>query len=448
MEHKRPPIPLIIIALLALAIAVYFGIRFLLPLPQQSLAASGTIEAIEIAISSELSGKVTEVYVDEGDSVHAGDVLFRLDDTLLQAQRRVAVATLNLAEAAAATAQAALNTAQANYDLALDSARLEAASTRTAIWRASMPSDYNLPGWYFSREEEMAAAQQEVEAARADLETKRQELDSLLNDSRGAEFVAAETRLLRARVAFLAAQEALEKAKKAYDNRELLDSAQTAYDDARKELQDAKEAYDEFADRAIAQDILSARANLAAAQERCEIAQDRLLALQIGVYSPKLAVAKATLEQARAALEQANQTVAQARASLALIDAQIAKLTVTAPADGVILTLSIQPGEVLSPGGIALILARLDELTITVYIPEDRYGQLSLGQEAGVRVDSFPGEIFKATVVSIADQAEFTPRNVQTVEGRSSTVYAIRLRLEEPQGKLKPGMPADVVFMP
>jgi HlyD family secretion protein len=49
-------------------------------------------------------------------------------------------------------------------------------------------------------------------------------------------------------------------------------------------------------------------------------------------------------------------------------------------------------------------------------------------------------------VSNISDQAEFTPRNVQTVEGRSSTVYAIKLNVSDPQGKLKPGMPADVVF--
>lgn len=448
MERKRPPIPLVVVVLLVLAIAIYLGVRFLLSSPPQSLAASGTIEAVEITISSELSGKVTEVYVDEGDSVHAGDVLFRLDDTLLQAQRRVAVANLNLAKAAAATAQAALDTAQANYDLALDSARLEAASTRTALWRAAMPSDYDLPGWYFPREEEIAAAQREVETARAELEAKQQDLHRLLNDPRSAAFVAAEERLLRARVAFLAAQGVLEKAKNAYDNQELRDSAQTVYDDAKEELQKAQEAYDDLADRDIAKDILSARADLAAAQECYEMAQDHLLSLQIGAHSPKLAVAKATLEQARAALKQAEQAVEQARANLTLIDAQIAKLTVTAPTDGVILTRSIQPGEVLSPGGIALILARLDELTITVYVPEDRYGQLSLGQEANVHVDSFPDETFKAVIVYISNQAEFTPRNVQTVEGRSSTVYAVRLRVEDPQGKLKAGMPADVTFTP
>ena len=69
-----------------------------------------------------------------------------------------------------------------------------------------------------------------------------------------------------------------------------------------------------------------------------------------------------------------------------------------------------------------------------------------MGQKADVSVDSFPGQAFSASIVLISDQAEFTPRNVQTVEGRSSTFYAIKLKVEDPTGKLKIGMPADVVF--
>jgi HlyD family secretion protein len=69
-----------------------------------------------------------------------------------------------------------------------------------------------------------------------------------------------------------------------------------------------------------------------------------------------------------------------------------------------------------------------------------------MGQQAEVTVDSFSGVTFAAEVIHIADQAEFTPRNVQTVEGRSSTVYAIKLKVTNSEGKLKIGMPADVVF--
>jgi HlyD family secretion protein len=138
--------------------------------------------------------------------------------------------------------------------------------------------------------------------------------------------------------------------------------------------------------------------------------------------------------------------VTQAEASLALIDTQISKLTVTSPSEGVILTRAIEPGEVVMPSATLLTLARLSDLTITVYVPEDRYGELSIGQAAQVTADSFAGETFSGTVINISGQAEFTPRNVQTTAGRKATVFAIKLSLTDTNGKLKPGMPADVLF--
>jgi HlyD family secretion protein len=114
--------------------------------------------------------------------------------------------------------------------------------------------------------------------------------------------------------------------------------------------------------------------------------------------------------------------------------------------DGTILLRLIEPGELAVAGSPVITLAQLDRLTLTVYLPEDSYGLVKLNDEVEVRVDSFPEEIFSAKVVRIADQAEFTPRNVQTQEGRRTTVYAIDLVIADQSGKLKPGMPADVVF--
>ena len=85
-------------------------------------------------------------------------------------------------------------------------------------------------------------------------------------------------------------------------------------------------------------------------------------------------------------------------------------------------------------------------MPITVFVSEENYGQISLGDQAVVSVDSFPGEKFSARVVHIADRAEFTPRNVQTPEGRKTTVFAVELSVLDDNGKLKPGMPADVKF--
>jgi len=119
---------------------------------------------------------------------------------------------------------------------------------------------------------------------------------------------------------------------------------------------------------------------------------------------------------------------------------------ITSPINGTVLERLIEPGEIAAPGGTLLVVADLNALTLTVYVPEDQYGKISLGQNYPVSVDSFPGRTFGGKVVHIADQAEFTPRNVQTVEGRKTTVFAIKLNLAPSGGALKPGMPADVNF--
>jgi HlyD family secretion protein len=131
---------------------------------------------------------------------------------------------------------------------------------------------------------------------------------------------------------------------------------------------------------------------------------------------------------------------------LNLLNVQMEKLVVRAPVGAVVMSRKVEPGEIVQPGSSLMTLGELDNLSITVYIPEDRYGQVSLGDYATVSVDSFPGETFNAEVIRIADKAEFTPRNVQTPEGRRTTVFAVKLAVENPAGKLKPGMPADVVF--
>jgi len=159
-----------------------------------------------------------------------------------------------------------------------------------------------------------------------------------------------------------------------------------------------------------------------------------------------VAQAQAAAEAAHAGVSQAQQVVDQAQAALDLSRAQVEKLTLRAPVDGVVLTLASEQGEMLLPGTPALTLGQLAELTITVYIPEDRYGEVSIGDKARVGADSFPDQTFVAQVTRIADQAEYTPRNVQTKEERQTTVYAVELTLLEGRDQLKPGMPADVTF--
>jgi len=119
---------------------------------------------------------------------------------------------------------------------------------------------------------------------------------------------------------------------------------------------------------------------------------------------------------------------------------------VVSPIDGTVLERLVEPSEYAAPGSTVMVVASLDALTLTIYVPENLYGQFFLGQTYPVTVDSFPGQTFNGTVSYISNQAEFTPRNVQTTDSRQTTVYAIKLNLDPSGGMLKPGMPADVHF--
>lgn len=446
MNHKRPPIPALILVALIILISVYFLVSQTFSREDDLLTASGTIESTVVSISPEISGRVMEVLVSEGQAVEAGDPLLSLDDSLLAAQRAVASAQVVSARAALGTTQAAYVTAQEQYNTTLANALAQEQSSRSALWRAIKPGEFEQPVWYFSKGERMIAAQAEVEAASRRREIALQRLAEVQNSAGGSQFLEIEAALAQARLSFQNARAVYDSTAGASDSQILREAAQMALEDAELALDDAQQAYEQALETDAADDILEVRARVVIAQEIHDSAVDDLRALQTGADSQAVITASTALDQAQAVLDQAQAAVGTAEASLALIDTQIARLAIQAPMDGVVLTRNVEPGEFVQPGATALTLANLDNLAITVYVPEDRYGQISLGQQAEVTVDSFPGETFMAEVIHIADQAEFTPRNVQTVEGRSSTVYAVRLRVTDAEGKLKIGMPADVVF--
>ncbi len=445
MKHKSFPKFVIPVVILVLAVAVYFLVTALTANKTTALLVSGTIEAESSIISPEIGGKVTEVKVNEGDGVKAGDVLFTIDDTLLQAQRSVAAANLLMAQNAAATSQAAVATAQANYDLALASARAESAAQRAADWSTANPTGYTLPGGSFTPADLITAAQSEVDDASGARTEAESALAALLADTANLDFVKAESDLLSRKFETQTAADVLAKANTS-NNTDLKDAAQAAYDDAKAKLEDAQKAYDDLIETESVVKILAARRDLVLAVERVQSAQARLAALQTGENSLKVLAARAVLDQASAAADQSQTAIQQAQANLALLDAQLAKLSITAPFDGTVLGRAVEVGEVLSPAAPAFTLGQLDPLTITVYVPETEVGLLSINQQASLSVDSYPGETFEAVIIHIADQAEFTPRNVQTSEGRKTTVFAVKLQMANPDGKLKPGMPADVSF--
>jgi multidrug resistance efflux pump len=378
------------------------------------IAASGFIEGDEIIVAAETGGRVEEVLVAEGDDVGVGQLLLRLDDAFLQTQRAEAVAAVTMAEA--------------------NLARVEAGPRPAEITAAQAA---------------LMQAQAEREGALQGLDNAQQAIDD--PQELNAEIVAAETRV---------------------------DLAEQEVELAHADLNETAMLYDVYAgqggnvEQTWALKLVAARAQVSAAEARLEGAQRYLnvlyatrlnpLALQAELHGAQTEydVAVAAVDEAEAVLEEletgatseeiavARAQLHQAQATLSLVDAQLGQLSLTSPITGFVASRSIYDGETAAPGSTLLTLVNLDQVTLVIYIPETQIGHVRVGQPVEVAVDSFPGRTFTGQVATIATEAEFTPRNVQTQEERVNLVFAVKVVVPNPDHALKPGMPADAVIRP
>ncbi len=142
----------------------------------------------------------------------------------------------------------------------------------------------------------------------------------------------------------------------------------------------------------------------------------------------------------------AKMRIEQANAQLAQIDAQLREMRIAAPGDCVLEVLSVKVGDVLGANREVATLILPQHMWVRVYVPEPWLGYIKVGDEVRVRVDSWRDKDFRGVVEQINRQAEFTPRNVQTVEERVKQVFGIKVRLDNSEDKLRGGMSADVFF--
>jgi len=165
------------------------------------------------------------------------------------------------------------------------------------------------------------------------------------------------------------------------------------------------------------------------------------------VVSPSDAERAASVANAQEKIvEAARMRIVQARAQLADIDAQFAEMQVKAPTDSILEVLNVKVGDVLAANREVATLILPQHLWVRVFVPEPWLGLIKVGEPVRVRVDSFPGKDFDGMVEQVNRQAEFTPRNVQTVEDRIRQVFGVKIRLPNNEDKLRAGMAADVVF--
>ena len=144
-------------------------------------------------------------------------------------------------------------------------------------------------------------------------------------------------------------------------------------------------------------------------------------------------------EDVKAALARLDQAVYSVR----LLQKSIQDCTVRAPVDGVVTERLVEEGELASPGAGLFVVTNLDTVKLTIYVPETDLGNIRLGQQAKISIDSRPGTSYPGTVTFISPVAEFTPRDIQTKDERVKLVYAVRIEIANPSGVFKPGMPAD-----
>ncbi len=187
------------------------------------------------------------------------------------------------------------------------------------------------------------------------------------------------------------------------------------------------------------------RATLRQSQARLEIA--RLTRDRSRELLTEGAIAKQDLDRAESEFQASDAAVGEAAANVRRLETQVAELKVFAPQDGTVLTKAAETGEVVPAGKPLVLLGDLDRPWIKIYVPETQVGKVRLGAPARILVDSFPQQPFQGTVIWIADQAEFTPKNVQTKEERVNLVYGVKITIDNAQRKLKAGMTADAELL-
>jgi HlyD family secretion protein len=101
--------------------------------------------------------------------------------------------------------------------------------------------------------------------------------------------------------------------------------------------------------------------------------------------------------------------------------------------------------EMINPGAPIVVLSDLDHIWLRAYLGFPDLGQVVLGQKMRVTTQAVPGRVFEGKVIRVSDQAEFTPKDVQTPDQRMKEVFWVKIGLDNGEGLLKPGMPADVV---
>jgi multidrug resistance efflux pump len=422
------------------------------------LQAQAALAAAQAQLDSARAGaRPQEVAAAEGvvDEALAGLDASQGQLAAAEANLQAAQDQLSASQVAKANAEAHVQVAQADLDsaeaqFAAAQAGIEQLEAQLAQARAHDPTP------------DVTIAQAELERARIALDDAQDEYNKALDrpwEDQGIRdawakqleqvqlsYQIAEAQLARAQSAqrahafTLTALAAQVKGAKAQLTRAGVDAAKARLDQVQAGVQaaDIQVMQAQSGIEAARATVIITQAGVTAAQARLDQAQAALDLIEAGAREQEIALLDANVAQAEALL-------GSTQAALRALDAQLNRLELVAPVGGIVLERTAHAGELATPGTPLLTIANLDEVTLTVYVPEADLGQVSLEQDVAVTVDAYPVS-FAGIVSHIASQAEFTPKNVQTQEERVHMVFAVKIRLENADHRLKPGMPADATF--
>lgn len=380
--------------------------------------ASGTIEAEQVTIASEIGGRVVKVYCRQGQPVGQGDVVITLDDALIRAQIGQAQAEVEKAQAELARLLAGARphlVEKAKAELAQAEAKAAGAKRAWEDAQRLREDPQELEAQIHAAQSEVSLAEARLDEARARLSEAEARYEASKGGGSDIEKTTQEILRLQVEAARLAVQQ-----------------AEQALDGARQTL-------------AVLQQIRAQPASLDASVHQAEWGY-RLAEAEVAVRRAELALLTAGPRPEEVAL--AERKVELAQRAVEALEVPRDKLTLRAPIAGRVSSVMIHEGESAGAGAALMTISDLAHVHLTLYVPEAELGRVYLGQPAEVRVDAYPGRVFAGRVTYIAAQAEFTPRNVQTKEERVNMVFAVKIALENPEGILKPGMPADAVLLP
>lgn len=391
-KAHRPPVRLVI-PLLLLLVGVGYGVWYVRSRPNPNeIVLSGRIEGYPTDLDAKVSGRVESVAVREGDRVRQGQVLVTLDDAELQAQVDGSKARVQSARERVQQAQLQLGVIQSQIQEA-----------QISVQQASEDSS----GRIYQAESTLATAEAQLAQAEAQVSQAKSQLTLAQRD--------------RDRFAELFQAGAISE--------QQFDQAQTAFESAQETLK-TREAL-----------VLAAERQVNAAQGSLTQSQSTSLnpeirTAQINTLEQQLAVAQAQLQAAQA-------EVMNAESAQREVEARLSNLTITSPIDGVVITRSVEPGTVVSPGITLLTVLNPDQVYLRGFIPEGQVGRLRVGQAARVYLDSDPDHPLTAKVSAVDTQAAFTPENIYFKDDRVRQVFGVDLQIENADGLAKPGMPAD-----